>query len=439
MKIEKIKPIPKYIEKKIKQLDKRKCPEQSGFTRYYAYFTKNDGELVKVTVAVKNKYKKWYCKQVAVHGVHSKVCFIKDIVLFYMGTYVTGWYSEGLTKYPKWYEDCSWGECDDKYFHMWIPIVNKEYISKFPEYKYSAYESYPYRNLLKYLRLYEQYPQTEYLVKMGLQGYAMSIQLLKQCKKDKAFCKWLYKNKDEIKSVGCYISTILTAYKTKKGLRETQQLEYAKKNIINGTDFKPIRNMLKGDYERYISYTSSNNISHRSYLDYLRACNYLNIDMSLNKNRYPNDFKRWHDIRIDEYNTKLAEEDERKRQALYEQFSSVAEKYMPLQKESKGVFICLIAKSPAELISEGNALHHCVGKMGYDQKFAREETLIFFIRTKEAPDVPLVTVEYSIKGKKVLQCYGDGDTKPNEEIQEYVYHNWLPYANRKLKKLMAAA
>ena len=112
---------------------------------------------------------------------------------------------------------------------------------------------------------------------------------------------------------------------------------------------------------------------------------------------------------------------------------------MPLQKDSKGVFICLIAKSPAELISEGNALHHCVGKMGYDQKFAREETLIFFIRTKEAPDVPLVTVEYSIKGKKVLQCYGDNDTKPNEEIQEYVYHNWLPYANRKLKKLMAAA
>ena len=59
MKIEKIKPIPKYIEKKIKRLDLRKYPEQNGFTRYYAYFTKNDGELVKVTVAVKNKYKKW--------------------------------------------------------------------------------------------------------------------------------------------------------------------------------------------------------------------------------------------------------------------------------------------------------------------------------------------------------------------------------------------
>ena len=130
---------------------------------------------------------------------------------------------------------------------------------------------------------------------MGLQGYATSIQLLKKCQKDKAFCKWLYKNKDEIKSVGCYISTILTAYKKKKGIRETQQLEYAKKNIINGTDFKPIRDMLNGDYERYISYTSINNISHRSYLDYLRACNYLNIDVSLNKNRYPNDFKRWHD------------------------------------------------------------------------------------------------------------------------------------------------
>ena len=34
MKMEKIKPIPKYIEKKIKQLDIRKHPEQNGFTRY---------------------------------------------------------------------------------------------------------------------------------------------------------------------------------------------------------------------------------------------------------------------------------------------------------------------------------------------------------------------------------------------------------------------
>ena len=54
MKIEKIKPIPKYIQKKIKLYDDKLKTAPFGRTRFYAYFTKNDGELVKVTVAVRH-------------------------------------------------------------------------------------------------------------------------------------------------------------------------------------------------------------------------------------------------------------------------------------------------------------------------------------------------------------------------------------------------
>ena len=53
MKTEKIKPIPKYIQKKIKLYDDQLKTAPFGRTRFYAYFTKNDGELVKVTVAVR--------------------------------------------------------------------------------------------------------------------------------------------------------------------------------------------------------------------------------------------------------------------------------------------------------------------------------------------------------------------------------------------------
>ena len=99
----------------------------------------------------------------------------------------------------------------------------------------------------------------------------------------------------------------------------------------------------------------------------------------------------------------------------------------------------IIAKKPSELTTEGEALNHCIGRMNYDQKFAREETLIFFIRTKEQPDVPFVTVEYSIKQKLVLQCYGYHDTKPDTEVLNYVNKIWLPYANRKVRKIQKAA
>ena len=75
--------------------------------------------------------------------------------------------------------------------------------------------------------------------------------------------------------------------------------------------------------------------------------------------------------------------------------------------------------------------------MGYDQKFAREESLIFFIRNRLWPNTPCVTLEYSPKTHKVLQCYGEHDTKPADEVLEFVNKKWLPYANRKLKKLVA--
>ena len=75
--------------------------------------------------------------------------------------------------------------------------------------------------------------------------------------------------------------------------------------------------------------------------------------------------------------------------------------------------------------------------MNYDQRFVREESLIFFIRTKEKPDTPLVTLEYSLREHKVLQCYGEYDHKPSEDVLHYVNKIWLPYANRTIKKLAA--
>ena len=87
MKIEKIKPIPKYIVARIKRADKQNNITLPGRTRFYSYLSKNDGELVKITVAVRTKYKQWMCKQVAVHGLNSDMCFVKDMVFYYINYY----------------------------------------------------------------------------------------------------------------------------------------------------------------------------------------------------------------------------------------------------------------------------------------------------------------------------------------------------------------
>ena len=152
MKIEKIKPIPKYIQKKIKLYDDKLKTAPFGRTRFYAYFTKNDGELVKVTVAVREYKKEWYCKPVVVHGVHSDRCFGKDIKFTYIAGYTVGWHEQGLSKYPDWYESNDWGWASDDSFDPYAPIVNRDYILQhFPEYKYSAVDRYTGIHVFKYL------------------------------------------------------------------------------------------------------------------------------------------------------------------------------------------------------------------------------------------------------------------------------------------------
>ena len=437
MKVEKIKPVPKYIVERVRRYDKENLTCAPGHTRFYSYLTKNDGELVKVTVAVKNHYKQWLYKQVAVHGLNSKECFVKDMVFYYIAGYQVGWYEQGLQKSERWYESTAWGSSEDKYFDPFAPIVNREYLDKFPEYKYSAVNLYRGVDILKYLRYYEQYPQIEYLMKAGLGGYVFSTQILKEIGKNKRFCKWLMKNRAEIMQNGYYVDVILRAFRTNKPIADLQAYKKYRMQLSKETELKELRTFFKNDLEKFVLYIRSQNTNPYSYRDYLRACNYLGLDMSMDKNRYPHDFKRWHDIRIDEYSTAKALKDEQERKAFYDKFSAVASKYLGLEYDKKSVYIAIIAQKPSDLTREGDELHHCVGRMGYDQKFAREESLIFFIRTKEQPDVPFVTIEYSPKQKKVLQCYGDHDSKPDDCVMEFVNKKWLPYANRKIKQLAA--
>lgn len=440
MKDTKIKPIPNSILTRIRKKDLELCPDQKGAVRYYAYLTKNDGELVKVTVAVKNRNKEWYCKQCAVHGIHSEKCFVKDMAFFHFGGYVIGWYAEGLQRYAKWYEDSDWGWSFDKLFDPWALLVNREYLAKFPEYRYSAVELYDGVNILKYLRIYEQFPQVEYLMKAGLKKLYDSKQILKKIGNDKNFCKWLVKNKDELINEYHYIAVILRAYRTGKPLSELQSYAVAKIRLRHDSSLKPIRELFKGkELERFFSYIAKQGTNPNTYLDYHKACNYLGLDMSADKNRFPHDFKRWHDIRIDEYATARAMKDQEERKELYKKFAAVAEKYLPLEYDKRGGFVVMIARSPADLIREGEILHHCVGRMNYDQRVMREESLIFFVRDIQKPNVPFVTVEYSLQSKRVLQCYGYQDKKPDEAVLAYVNKVWLPYANRTVKKLENAA
>lgn len=436
MNIKDIKPIPQYIIKAILREDKKHNPEQKGTTRYYAYLITRRKELIKITVAMRYYRKKPYLKQVVIHAMHGKECLVKDMCFNYLSGYITGWYAEGLSKYQKWYEG-GWGTADDKYFDPYAPVVNIQVVTRLARYKYSAIELCEDTNIFKYLRTYERYPQLEYIMKLGLKKLAASRQILEKIGKDKQFCKWLIRNKEALSAHYHYVEVILKAYNTGGDMAVLQRVKELKLKLIHDSAYTQFKRQFTGNTERLVKYLAENNVTLSLYSDYYNACKELGLDMSEDKNSFPRDFRRWHDIRTDEYATKKALEDEQKRKELYEQFGLVANKYLPLQKQNGREYVAIIAKSPSDLIREGNTLHHCVGRMGYDQKFVREETLIFFIRIKSAASTPFVTVEYSLSLHKILQCYADHNSRPDDNALHFINKIWLPYANKQLKQLTA--
>ena len=317
---------------RIKATDEKLVEKPNGNTRFYRYYTLYGKELAEVVVAVRNHYKKWYCKQVVVHGIHNKDVYLQDICQT-MGFRKVGWFRDGITKYPKWY-DYDWGSNDEKYFYINAPIINKEFILTLPQYKYSSINSYCYNNIFKYLRLYEQYPQMEYLVKMKLSYLATSKMILNKLSKYKNFQRFIMNNKEEIQIKQYKVGHLIKAFNSGKSLEKIHELEEIKAWLKNYSDKKEILSNFK-DATQLHNYLLLQHIGFSSYSDYYYACKELQIDMTLQKNLMPHDFKRWHDIRIDEYATLRAKRDAEKRKELYMHFEQVAEKYLALQRNMK--------------------------------------------------------------------------------------------------------
>lgn len=438
MKPELIKSIPKYIRQKIHKMDLKEFPQQERKVRFYSYLTKIRGELAKITVAVTNYYKQWCCKQVAAHGVKTEHCLLRDINYFncsWISGFTVGWCDDGCTRANrKWFEK-GWEQKKFTSTHPWTMPINLDFVDKFKEYQYSAFRKLDGDCVVAYLKLYGKFPQVEFLLKFGLSEMRNNLAIVKRIATNMKFCKWLIDNKAELAARKYKIQVINKAFKMGKTPQQAKTYIDSWNDLKSGSHrFKELLEMLGNELKQFCDYLLNQYSDPNSYLDYLTACKYLRLDMTRPKNRYPSDFKKWHDRRIDEYAATKARADKKQRAAVYKQFDAVSEKYQHLQDCRPGEYAMVIARSPADLIHEGEILKHCVGKVTYEERVLSEESLIFFVRSSEKLDIPFVTVEYSPASKRVLQCYGYHSKRPDDTVLDYVNNVWLPYANKGVKK-----
>lgn len=151
------------------------------------------------------------------------------------------------------------------------------------------------------------------------------------------------------------------------------------------------------------------------------------------KNIFPKDFEYWSGVRINQYATLRAKLDRKKNRELAAKIKQIAAKYSSLMLNGEN-YVVIIADSKKSLVREGALLHHCVGRMDYDQRIAKEQSLIFFIRKVEATNKPFVTLEFNLEDLAVRQCYAAYDKKPDKEVLDFV-DVWAKKAKKKAQKI----
>lgn len=136
----------------------------------------------------------------------------------------------------------------------------------------------------------------------------------------------------------------------------------------------------------------------REYRDYLRMKKQLGYDMTDSINLFPHDLIKAHNDAVIEIDSRAAEE---RKAEVEAKFGGIKERFKGADKVyhyESGAFIIRPAMSASEIVDEGRYLHHCVGGDGYLKKHEEKRCTICFLRHKNKPDTPYITVEL-INGK----------------------------------------
>ena len=387
---------------------------------YYSVLEWHKGELVSRVFATRMRKGKLRVKEVVRKTYKDNIS--KDIYFYYMTGYSVIWDEEDAKKKYWTYSTSDWYP-DEKELGMWVECLNLEEVYK-NKYKYCGYTP-SQGSLMSFLAMYERDPEVEYFGKLGIKA---TKSLIKKAK-DKNFVRWLIENQEDARKYGP--KEILYAY------NHNYKIPTAAKCLALVQDLK---NTLKEnkkvvddiDKRKLCKYIEEKNVSIRLYSDYIKALVGLGLSLSEDKNVFPHDFMRMHDLRTDEYASLLAKQNEAEKRKLRKNFSKKAEELKVYEYKSNG-FCVLIPHTPRDLKREGSKLDHCVGRMGYDVKMAEGRSFIAFVRKEEDIETPFVTVEYGLKEKRVLQNYGYHDTIPEGNVLDFV-KEWGDMVTKDLRK-----
>lgn len=177
--------------------------------------------------------------------------------------------------------------------------------------------------------------------------------------------------------------------------------------------------------------------------DYLRMCVKLGKDVTDALTYRPRDLKRRHNEAVEAIRKiNMIEEMKRDLEAKKRRAKELREKYpgaeeilaeiAPRYEYENAKYKIIVPQHLTDIMSEGTALHHCVGSTDrYFERIRDQETYICFLRRQEEPDVPFYTIEVE-PGGTIRQHRGMYDEEPNiEEIRGFL-REWQRVLKKRL-------
>lgn len=168
------------------------------------------------------------------------------------------------------------------------------------------------------------------------------------------------------------------------------------------------------------------------YQDLLRQSAGLRYNLNDDYYRYPPELKKAHDRVSDEYRE---EKKKAERMARREKDAKYQEKILPglaafSYQDDK--YLIRPLESYADFSREGRNNKNCV--LSYYDRAVAGESYIFVLRKVEDPETSYITVELSRDKKRLVQCYGTGNSLPDKEAREWA-NDWLQKIVKKKEKV----
>lgn len=364
-----------------------------------------------------------------------------------------------------------WDDCNlSGNYHIRIeeaPILADTYKEmKDTMFQYSALKEYASEirnvNIVRYLEQYQQTPQIEVLVKMGLFGIAKEI--VDNCqdivsdasakrpdtflgiRKERVY--QLIVSRGDIKLLG--------AMKTEKRLQQAwteKQIEHLAETglrteqVETAIKYMGIQKILNR-IEKYAGCAygtkcaeAENRIraTANTYMDYINMRLALGYDMNNTVYQQPRNLVEAHNQIVLESNK---EEMDIRIREVEQKYPSIRAIYRELRKiyfYEDDTYLIRPARSAGEIVREGRLLHHCVGGDNYLGKHNRRESYILMLRFKDKAEEPYITVEISSNNPKIRQWYGTNDRKPDAKNMQKWLNDYLKQLKEKREMLAKTA